>query len=142
MHIKRLAAVLFVFVLVNGLSARNHHKKHSPKNLNEAIIQLDKVYTVKNKKEIYDMTESEYITKSQFSTGLWIRYNWGLSQGTKLSMYFNDLGIYHPNDMTAIIVHSYYRHLHNQDFDLDKQIKYYQNRRIKSQKIKDQNKNQ
>ena len=137
MYIKRLAAILFVFVLVIGLQARNHHKKHSPKNLNEAIILLDKAYTIKEKKEIFDMTESEYITKSQFSTGLWIRYNWGLSQGSKLSLYFNDLGIYHPNDMTSIIVHSYYRHLHNQDFELDKQIKYYQDRRLKSRKKKD-----
>ena len=139
MYIKSLAVVMFVFILVAGLSARNHHNRHSPKNLNEAIILLDKAYTIKEKKEIFDMTESEYITKSQFSTGLWIRYNWGLSQGTKLSRHFNDLGIYHPNDMTAIIVHSYYGHLHNQDFELDKQIKYYQNRRMKSRNMKDQN---
>lgn len=132
---------MLALILVTGLTARSHHKKRQPKDLEDAIAQLDKKYSDTTKKEIFDMTESEYITKSQFSTALWIRYNWGLSQGTKLSKYFNELGIYHPNDMTAIVVHCYYRHLHNQDFELDKQIKYYQDRRKRFHKPEDQNKN-
>jgi hypothetical protein len=131
MQLKRVTVVFLALIIVTGLAARNNHKKINPKDLNEAIIKLDNVYSDVTKKEIFDMTESEYMTKSQFSTRLWIRYNWGLWHGTKLSMYFNDLGIYHPNDMAAIIIRCYYRHLHHQDFELEKLIKYYQKRRTK-----------
>jgi len=131
MQLKRITAVLIALIIVTGLAARNNHKKNHPKDLNEAIIKLDHAYSDKTKKEIFDMSESEYLTKSQFSSRLWIRYNWGLWHGTKLSVYFNDLGIYHPNDMTAIIIRCYYRHLHHKDYELEKLIKYYQNRRKK-----------
>lgn len=100
-------------------------------------MQLDKVYSDKNKIEIFEMSESEYITKSRFSIGLWIRYRWGLSQGSKLSKYFNDLGIFHPNDMSVIIVQCYYRHLHHQDLELNKLVSYYQERRKNMQKTDD-----
>ena len=131
MQLKRITAVLMALIIVTGLAARNNHKKNHPKDLNEAIIKLDNVYSDKTKKEIFDMTESEYLAKSHFSTALWIRYNWGLWHETKLSGYFNDLGIYHPSDMAAIIVHCYYRHLHQKDYELDKLIRTYQNRRQK-----------
>ena len=134
MYLKKGFVILLAFILSSSIFANRINRKHSPKNLNEAIMQLDKVYSDKNKKEIFDMTESEYTTKSRFSIGLWIRYHWGLSQGNKLSKYFNDLGIYHPNDMSAIIIHCYYRHLHHQDYELNNLIKTYQDRRKKAQK--------
>ena len=137
MHLKKVSVILLGVIISTSLLANRINKRHSIKNINEAMMQLDKVYTDKNKKEIFDMTESEYTTKSRFSIGLWIRYHWGLSQGNKLSKYFNDLGIYHPNDMSAIIIHCYYRHLHHQDFELNKLIKYYQNRRKSLQKPED-----
>jgi hypothetical protein len=137
MYLKKGSVFLLAFIISTSLFANRMNRKHRPVNINEAIMQLDKVYSDKNKKEIFDMTESEYTTKSRFSVGLWIRYHWGLSQGNKLSKYFNDLGIYRPNDMSAIIIHCYYRHLHNRDFELDKLIKTYQERRKSSQKAVD-----
>ena len=131
MQLKKIIVVMLALIIVTGLAAKNNHKKNHPEDLNEAIIKLDHVYSDKTKKEIFDMSESEYMAKSQFSSRLWIRYNWGLWHTTKLSIYFNNLGIYYPNDMAAIIIHCYYRHLHHQDFELDKLIKYYQKRRTK-----------
>lgn len=135
MKIKKITVILLGLIMLTGTVAFSKNKQYKPKNLNEAIAQLDKVNSNKYKKEIFEMTESEYITKSQFSTGLWIRYNWGLWRGKKLTNYFNDLGIYHPNDMTGIILRCYYRHLHHQDYELDKQIKYYQDYRKKFKKL-------
>lgn len=134
MNIKRLTVILIGLIIVTGLVAHKQNKRYRPKNLDEAITQLDVVYTNKYKKEIFDMSESEYTTKSHYSTGLWIRYNWRLWQSKGLSKYFNDLGIYHPNDMTDIILRCYYRHLHHQAYELNKQIKHYQDRRKKFQK--------
>ena len=135
MKIKRITVILLGFIMLTSLVANSKNKRYKPKDLNEAIVQLDKLNTKKYKNEIFDMTESEYITKSQFSRGLWIRYNWDLWRGKKLTKYFNDLGIYHPNDMTTIILRCYYRHLHHQDYELNKQIKYYQDYRKKFKRL-------
>lgn len=134
-NFRRLKILLLVLFILTGLYAQKPDKKYTPKNLDEAISQLDILLTVKDKKEIFDMTEEDYITNSHFSTGLWIRNNWGLWGGKDLSKYFNRMGIYHPDDMSGIILCTYYRHLHNKDYELDKQIKYYQDYWTKSQLI-------
>jgi len=123
---KRLTILLLGLFILTGLIAQKPDKKYKPKNLNEAISQLDILLTEKDKKDVYDMTERDYTTNSHFSTGMWIRNNWGLWGGQELAKYFNALGIYHPDDMSGIILCSYYRHIHNQDYKLEEQIKYYQ----------------
>jgi hypothetical protein len=60
-----------------------------------------------------------------FGFGLWMRNNWQLWGGSRLSKYFNSLEIYHPDDMSGIILVSYHRYLNNKDIQLDEQIKYY-----------------
>ena len=57
---------------------------------------------------------------------MWIRNNWGLWKGSRLSKFFNEKGIYHPDDMSGIILDSYYRYLTGQEITLSEQIKYYQ----------------
>jgi len=46
--------------------------------------------------------------------------------GSRLSKYFNDIGISHPDDMSGIILKSYYRRLNNLDIELKKQVDNYQ----------------
>jgi uncharacterized C2H2 Zn-finger protein len=55
-----------------------------------------------------------------------MRNNWQLWGGSRLSKYFNDKGIYHPDDMSGIILDSYHRNLNGQEIKLDEQVKYYQ----------------
>jgi hypothetical protein len=124
--LKRLTILLLGLFILTGLIAQKPDKKYKPKNLEEAISQLDILLTEKDKKNIYDMTEKDYTTNSHFSTGMWIRNNWGLWDGQELSKYFNALGIYHPDDMSGIILCSYYRHIHSQDYKIEEQIKNYQ----------------
>lgn len=120
-------ALLFGSIIVASLIKQKKDKEYIPKNLNEAISQLDILSTGKDKKDIFDMTEEEYTVSSHFSTGLWIRNGWGLWSGKELAKYFNKIGIFHPDDMSGIILCCYYRHLHNQDYKLVEQIKTYKN---------------
>lgn len=125
-ELKRLTILLLGLFILTGLIAQKpDNKKYKPKNLDEAISQLDILLTEKDKKDVYDMTERDYTTNSHFSTGMWIRNNWGLWGGQELAKYFNGLGIYHPDDMSGIILCSYYRHIHNQDYKLDEQVNDY-----------------
>ncbi|MNR25193.1 hypothetical protein D3C85_1423280 [compost metagenome] len=72
------------------------------------------------------MTEDQFNLSSHFGMGTWIRNNWRLWGSGKFSKYFNSIGIFHPDDMSCIILTSYYRYLKGQDLGLDKQVKYYQ----------------
>ena len=125
-ELKGVLVILLISFLAITLNAQNIDKDYKPKNLNEAIAQLDILFSDTTKNQINNMTEEVYLANSHFSTGMWIRNNWGLWKGKELAKYFNGLGIYHPDDMSGIILTSYYRHLHNQDLKVDEQIKYYQ----------------
>ena len=97
-----------------------------PKDLDEAIVRLDIEFDDSTKKSIKAMNEMDFVCDLHFSTGTWIRNNWGLWSGSALSQYFNSLGIHHPDDMSSVVLTCYYRHLKQQNFELEKQLKYYQ----------------
>lgn len=122
---KRTLVVLFGLFLTITLSAQNKKKNYIPKSLEEAVSQLDVLFSDSTKNKINDMTEDEFLANSHFTTGRWMRNKWGLWSGKKLGEYFNNLGIYHPDDMSGIILTTYYRHLHNQDLKVEEQIEYY-----------------
>jgi len=75
---------------------------------------------------IKTLTEDEFSGKYHFGFGMWMRNNWGLWKGSRLSKYFNSIGVYHPDDMTGIIFDSYHRQLAGHEIKLNEQVKYYQ----------------
>jgi hypothetical protein len=60
-----------------------------------------------------------------FGIGTAIRNAWGLWGNSVLARWFNSKGIWHADDMSAIILESLKRELGNKPIDLDAQIKYY-----------------
>ena len=86
------------------------------------------------KTKIKALTEAEFSGKYHFGFGMWMRNNWGLWKGSRLSKYFNSIGVYHPDDMTGIIFDSYHRQLTGHEIKLNEQVKYYQNYWAKSKK--------
>lgn len=54
--------------------------------------------------------------------GRWMRNNWGLWSGSTLSKYFNELGVFHPDDMSGIILTSYWRRSRGVEIDLEGQV--------------------
>ena len=98
-----------------------------PKDINDCIAQIDKLWNDSTKLEVKKMSEDEFIGTSHFGIGLWIRNNWNLWRNFRLTVYFNNLEIYHPDDMSSIILKSYYRYLNNQDIKINEQIDYYKN---------------
>ena len=57
--------------------------------------------------------------------GTWLRNNWGLWKGSRLSLWFNHKGIRHPDDMSGIILRSFWRHLNSKPIKLSEQVNYY-----------------
>jgi len=95
------------------------HGEHIPKYVNECITTLDTLLADSTKQSIRAMSESEFGARAHFGLGLWIRNNWGLWRGSKLSYYFNQHGVYHPDYMSAIILAAYHRSLLREPIRLD-----------------------
>jgi hypothetical protein len=97
-----------------------------PKNLDDAINSLNKIYSDSVKLKITKLTEEDYVSGNyRFGIGLWMRNNWQLWGGSRLSKFFRDNKINHPESMSVVILESYYRYLKNVDIKFDEQIKEY-----------------
>jgi hypothetical protein len=50
--------------------------------------------------------------------GRWMRYHWGLWSGGKLKQHMESLGFTHPDDMSTVILESFWSSLNGQPYDL------------------------
>jgi hypothetical protein len=93
-----------------------------PKNIEDAISQFDEFYSDSLKTEVKKLSEDDFVGQYHMGTGLYIRNNWGLWSGSRLSRYFNRKGIKHPDDMSGIILTSFHRQLNGKNIDFKGQI--------------------
>ncbi len=96
-----------------------------PIDLNDCFKQIDGFWADSIKSQVRSMSEDEFTANAHFGIGMWMRNNWKLWGGSRLSKYFNDLGVFHPDDMSGIILTSYHRYLLGRDVKLEEQISYY-----------------
>lgn len=122
-----------VIIEESDLDGGNDHSSYEyidgeyiPKNLKNCFDRLNSMLSEKIIEEIKTKTEKDFTTSSHFGLGLWIRNNWGLWQGSRLHHFFKAKGIFLPDDMSEIILTSYYRKLKGIEIQLEEQIKYYQ----------------
>lgn len=97
-----------------------------PRNLDECFEEIDYFWPDSVKVEVKNMAERKFVSSAHRGFGMWIRNNWGLWSGSRLEAYFNAMGIYHPDNMSGVILTSYHRYLNGKPLDLEEQIKYYQ----------------
>jgi hypothetical protein len=96
-----------------------------PKDLEDCFKELKIVLPPALIEEIRSGTEDD-MARYHRDLGVWLRNNWGLWSGSRLKDYFNNQGIKHPDDMSGIILISFWRHLNNKPIQLREQISYYQ----------------
>ncbi|MDP4226336.1 MAG: hypothetical protein Q8907_10020 [Bacteroidota bacterium] len=115
--------IFFVgFISCTSNNAQKDLSKDLPKDLDEAINYFDNKWTDQEKEEFI----KDSLKNAHFSIGMWIRNSWIRNQcDTLLVKYFNKIGIFHPDDMSSIILTSLYRKLTNKTIDLNKQIEVY-----------------
>ncbi len=95
-----------------------------PATLNDSFRYLDSLFSDSTKLEIRSMQELEFSSSMHFGLGMWMRNNWGLWQGTSnLYHFFIKKGIWHADDMSGIILRSYYRHLTGKKIKLAHQFR-------------------
>jgi hypothetical protein len=134
---KRVTIMLFVsLVLLCGCKATqrepvpakiavSQQEVYIPKDLDECFVQLEKLLKPKDIEKMRSGTEQDMVLY-HINAGMWMRNNWGLWRGSHLAKWFNTQGIWHPDDMSGIILDSFWRHLNNKPINLDQQVKSYQ----------------
>ena len=100
-------------------------KKEKPKNLTECIQMLDHILKKEDKEKAKTLTESEFLIETYFGTGMDIRNELIRSGNSELVTFFLDQGVKHPDDMSAMILTSYYRHLLGKEIDFEGQTEKY-----------------
>ena len=96
-----------------------------PKDLDDCFVELDRLL---GEKAVAEFKSGEVTTTEvHFGLGMNLRNNWGLwTKESRLVKWFNGIGIKHPDDMSGIILDAYVDRLNDTEFDLDGQVKYYQ----------------
>jgi len=97
-----------------------------PKDLDDCFTELDKKLSKEDIEKIKGGSEQQTIGLYHFGLGRWMRNNWGLWGGSRLSKWFKEKGVWHPDHMSSIILTSFWRHLNNKPIMLDEQIRHYQ----------------
>ena len=101
------------------------NKIHIPKDLNDCIRTLTDMLIEEDYLTFKNGTEED-MGKQHHFLGRWLRNEWGLWHESKLAKWFNAKGIYHADDMSGIILTSFWREINSQSIKLDEQIKFYQ----------------
>lgn len=96
-----------------------------PIDLEDCFRNLNSMLSDSTKNRIKILSEIEFSREAHLSLGMWLRNNWGLWHGSRLYIYFNKMGIQHPDNVSGIIIVSYHRYLNGKNIDISSQIKYY-----------------
>lgn len=82
-----------------------------PKDLNDCFIQIDKLWNDSTKNAVKKMSEEDFWMSRYSNFGMYMRNNWRIWGGSRLSKYFNDYGVYNAERISVVILISYHRYL-------------------------------
>lgn len=99
-------------------------KKSNPETLDQCHEWLTKNLRPEEILEIKD-TSLSGLCKYHHTMGRWIRNHWKLWEGGKLKSHMESLGFTHPDDMSSVILDSFWSKLNGQTFDIEKTAKEY-----------------
>ena len=113
-------------------------KLKKPRNLEQALFALGKTIDHETRRIIQELNDEDHISARLHHTlGRYIRNEWGLWAGGKLHDWFKSRGIWHADDMSGIIITSYWRQQHGVPIQFQEQVRLYQEYWAKQDKEKD-----
>ena len=120
-----ILAIVVVPFLSEGGQAETRDESYIPINLEDSFVQLLVLLDPADIETMRSGSESD-MGQYHFGLGMWMRNSWGLWGGSRLAQWFGSQGITHPDDMSGIILNSFWRHLNDRPIELDAQIRFYQ----------------
>lgn len=98
--------------------------KITPGNLQQCFECLDILLSNEDKEFFKQNTENEVITRTHHTLGRKIRNDWGLwDSNSILYKHIKNMGLEHPDDMSGLIIKSYYRIKNNLPLNIEINIK-------------------
>ena len=92
-----------------------------PTNLAEAINILDAELNENQKLEIKEI-KRENLGRFHFGYSMEIRSKWRLWDDSELALWFKENGIYHPDDMSNLIIEIYWKYLNGLPLSLKESV--------------------
>lgn len=93
-----------------------------PKDLNDVFVQLNELIEFASQEKFKRAAEDTVMHKLHFSLGKWMMVNWGFYEGSRLTAYLNNIGLFHPDDMARFLIVSYHRTLNQRPLEVKEQI--------------------
>lgn len=93
-----------------------------PTTLDEALAALGTLISPEEQKWMRSVRSSIFHGGTHHFLGRYLRNEWGLWEGSALARWFNAQGIYHADDMSGIILESFWRRLNGQEIGLAGQV--------------------
>src|SRR5688572_31142661 len=101
------AFILSIFFAVAAAAAPE--PSAIPEDLDTALAVLDELLPDADKVTFKSSAEADAVRSQHFGIGQWIRNEWRLSNESPLARQFLALGVEHPDDMSGIILRSFWR---------------------------------
>lgn len=89
-----------------------------PSTLEEAHAALEKMLSFSDLSKIDAMSSAEEMSLFHFGLGMRLRNTWGLWQDSELARYMQTQGFIHPDDMSAVILETFWCKRHGKAFVL------------------------
>jgi len=123
----KIAGVLLVLVAIAAFlwfsrSSPFRYGHYVPADLEDAHAYLLKHLSAEELQRIREMKSEDEIIYYHMGLGMGMRNGWSLWGGGRLADYFRKLGIRHPDDMSGIILDTFWCKLHHQPFHLQEKI--------------------
>jgi hypothetical protein len=124
-----ITTVILLFHLLSFGQTKKKPSVHDlpiPKTLKECFILLDKTLPDDEINLAKTLPEDSIYYNSNFKYGTDFFHAWKLYDGSRLTQYFNKLGLYGSHPIYNTILVSYHRYLNNDSIKLGEQIRKYQ----------------
>lgn len=93
-----------------------------PRTLEEALTTLEKRVSADVLLEFAHSRDESIAARYHDTLGRWIRNNWGLWKRGPLYTDLRRRGLQHPDDMSGVILTSFWRQLHEEPLRVEEQI--------------------
>lgn len=112
-------------ILIVSCSLTESEQIYIPTDLDDAHAQLLKILPANDIARIGAMTSENDMAEYHFGLGMDLRNRWRLWGDSRLAAYFKQLGIDSPDDMSSIILATFWCKLHDKPFELEQRIAYF-----------------
>lgn len=109
-----------------------------PLDLYDCFRALDTLMEQGVRERFMAIPDAEVDARTHASLGLWLNNRWKISEGSRLSLYFNKMKIPHPQYMVGLVITTYHRHLHKRDLGIRELVQQYQTHWQEKQRKKDE----